>query len=151
MGARVAEDNLRVQPPPNSVRAYEGAPFECSYCLYIITAPNFPAWQRHVFRDLWPFVSTFEECVTLNQLFKSRTIIIRDHLARHLQQLALCSLPRRQDLNSDVEDKTLDGAEEDEGTDRDRRVEDETPCLDKIQRAVSIQKDSENSEDPENS
>lgn len=199
MGARVVGDNLRVPPPPNSVRAYEGAPFECPYCSYVITAPDFPAWQRHVFRDLRPYVCTFEECVTPNQLFKSRSewlrhelkfhrqewycndcsvvfkdekslenhlkhvhpdactpvllpvvikgcqrtssspercalctvelpaIRVRNHLARHLQQLALCSLPRRQDLNSDVEDKTLDGAEEDEGTDRDRRVEDETP------------------------
>jgi len=31
---------------------------------------------------------------------------IRNHLARHLQQLALCSLPRRQDIDSDVEDET---------------------------------------------
>jgi len=45
MGARVVGDSLRVPPPPNSVRAYEGSPFECPYCLYIITARDFRTWQ----------------------------------------------------------------------------------------------------------
>jgi len=45
MGAIVAGGCLRVPAPPNSVRAYEGVPFECPYCLYIVTTPNFQAWQ----------------------------------------------------------------------------------------------------------
>jgi len=39
---------------------------------------------------------------------------IRNHLARHLQQVALYSLPRREDLGSDPEDGSSPGANDDE-------------------------------------
>ncbi|KAF8465692.1 hypothetical protein BDZ91DRAFT_726704 [Kalaharituber pfeilii] len=180
--------NLKAPPPPNSVRAYAGEPFECPYCLYPVAVQDFRSWHRHhVFKDLRPYLCTFRDCTTPDQLFETRRkwfehelqfhrkewfcndceivftsekdlekhlqqlhsgictavllpIIIkgcqrapkstqrcalcmeekpaskiRNHVARHLQQLALFSLPQRKDLEVSEEGENQDTDENESG------------------------------------
>ena len=49
-----------------------GAPFECPYCLVIISIDGTPAWHKHVFQDLQPYVCTVAACSMPHALFSRR-------------------------------------------------------------------------------
>lgn len=52
--------------------AHNARPFECPYCHKIVTVTNTHAWMRHVYRDLQPYVCTFEQCATGEETYESR-------------------------------------------------------------------------------
>ncbi|KAF8536959.1 hypothetical protein BDD12DRAFT_746554, partial [Trichophaea hybrida] len=63
--------SLRVPDPPND-DASDGMPFQCTYCYTLTVHDNRRSWVRHVFRDLRPFICTFENCQRSEYLFASR-------------------------------------------------------------------------------
>ncbi|KAF8244869.1 ankyrin [Wilcoxina mikolae CBS 423.85] len=63
--------SLRVPDPPND-DAFDGMPFQCTYCYTLTVHDNRRTWVRHVFRDLRPFICTFENCQRSEYLFASR-------------------------------------------------------------------------------
>lgn len=67
--------------PPMPKESAEGRPFECPYCFTIVSIKNSQAWKKHIFRDLQPYVCTFEHCSKSAKLFDSR----RDWFDHELQ------------------------------------------------------------------
>jgi hypothetical protein len=63
---------VELPPPP---RAADGEKdFECPYC-YIICPARYGrgrAWRTHLLQDLQPYICTYPECDTAEQLFRSR-------------------------------------------------------------------------------
>lgn len=110
-------------PAPPSGSQY-GAPFECPYCYYLISINNRSSWNRDIFFDLQPYICTELQCPTPDRLYATRhgwihhhetmhsheegemphctlcgaTQSTREaryqHVARHLQELALYVIPR---------------------------------------------------------
>ncbi|KAL8725718.1 MAG: hypothetical protein Q9181_006306, partial [Wetmoreana brouardii] len=78
-------DSLAIPPPPDS--ALSGKEFECPYCYTICclrasdTWQQRREWERHVLRDLQPYICTFGGCSEMNTLFERR----RDWIAHELQ------------------------------------------------------------------
>lgn len=96
--------------------------FECPLCFYIIKTDSIAAWRKHVFVDLQPYVCLLESCSYANKLFVSRrewythekqehfnwdqslsqcplclealsSLTAEKHLGRHLEDIALFTLP----------------------------------------------------------
>ena len=61
---------LVIPSPPKESSG--GAPFECPYCFVIISVDGTPAWHKHVFQDLQPYVCTVAACSTPHTLFSTR-------------------------------------------------------------------------------
>ncbi|KAI5810624.1 hypothetical protein BZA77DRAFT_347635 [Pyronema omphalodes] len=70
-GPTSSSDKLRVPAPPNG---YSDEPFQCPYCFKIVTnqGSNYMSWQKHVFRDIRPYVCTFRNCSQASRLYSSR-------------------------------------------------------------------------------
>ncbi|KAA8894845.1 hypothetical protein FN846DRAFT_785837, partial [Sphaerosporella brunnea] len=82
---------LDVPPPPNSTLAYDGNPFECPFCFAIERISNEREWKRHVFRDLRPYVCTFNDCLQAEYLFASRHEWFEHERALHRREW-LCNI-----------------------------------------------------------
>ncbi|KAL9024418.1 MAG: hypothetical protein Q9196_006530, partial [Gyalolechia fulgens] len=111
---------LTVPSPPK--QSLEQKPFECPFCAYIITIDNRHSWTKHVFQDLLPYICPCSDCPVPEKLYDSRhdwsghlrlshlsfyndricplcqSISetgpqFEQHLARHLEDLALFVLP----------------------------------------------------------
>ena len=61
---------LVIPSPPKESSG--GAPFECPYCFVMISVDGTPAWHKHVFQDLQPYVCTVAACSTPHTLFSTR-------------------------------------------------------------------------------
>ena len=61
---------LVIPSPPKESSG--GAPFECPYCFVMISVDGTPAWHKHVFQDLQPYVCTVATCSTPHTLFSTR-------------------------------------------------------------------------------
>ncbi|KAF8418438.1 hypothetical protein EV426DRAFT_707586 [Tirmania nivea] len=81
---------LKVPDPPNADHVFHGNAFQCPYCYSLIIVRNSRAWQRHVFRDLRPYVCTFNSCTKPNQLFENRREWY-DHEVRHHRREWYCA------------------------------------------------------------
>ncbi|KGO45689.1 Tetratricopeptide-like helical [Penicillium expansum] len=92
-----------VPDPPKTVF---GTTFPCPYCgttLESSEMQNRQSWKRHVFRDLRPYICTFEDCQNGGKLYVSRHDWIYHelqihrrnygHLAAHMEDIALFVLP----------------------------------------------------------
>ncbi len=130
---------ITIPSPPET--SQNGAPFECPNCYYVISAPNTKVWNSHVFYDLQPYVCTERTCTVPHKLYATRHEWIHhlrtahdhqadsvytctlcgvsqstlerhhQHVARHLQELALFILPRNDDdSDEDDSDGKLDAA-----------------------------------------
>ncbi|KAL8983929.1 MAG: hypothetical protein Q9177_004837 [Variospora cf. flavescens] len=123
---------ITIPSPPEA--SHNGTPFECPYCYYVITAPSTKSWNRHVFYDLQPYLCTEPRCTTPDRLYTTRHEWIHhlrtahdhavnslhtctlcgdsestleryhQHVAQHLQELALFILPRKDGDDSDEDD-----------------------------------------------
>ena len=74
--------------PPQPKASLDQTPFECPICFLVTIIPSSRnwmwvcsyhmmltclfVWRKHVFRDLQPYVCTFEDCVVGDTLFPSR-------------------------------------------------------------------------------
>lgn len=70
--ATSAEGGGKVRVPPPPKESLDGSPFECPYCYTIVIAKNSHSWTKHLFRDLQPYLCTFERCSRSDQSFESR-------------------------------------------------------------------------------
>ncbi|KAF8536845.1 hypothetical protein BDD12DRAFT_746962, partial [Trichophaea hybrida] len=70
--ASESQSTLQVPLPPRGEAAFDGPPFECPYCYSIIIVKSSHAWIKHVFKDLQPYICTFEHCPKSIQLFERR-------------------------------------------------------------------------------
>ena len=70
---------LVIPSPPKE--SSEGAPFECPYCFVMISVDGTPAWHKHVFQDLQPYICTVAACSTPHTLFSTR-----HEWAQHLKE-----------------------------------------------------------------
>ncbi|KAL8896798.1 MAG: hypothetical protein Q9207_007529 [Kuettlingeria erythrocarpa] len=125
---------ITIPSPPEASQG--GAPFECPYCYCVLSAPTRKAWNRHVFIDLQPYICTEGSCATPNKLYATKHEWVHhlrtahdheldsvhtctlcgvsqstpgghhQHVARHLQELALFILPRNDD-GSDEDDSAV--------------------------------------------
>ncbi|KAM0801228.1 hypothetical protein BDR22DRAFT_820756 [Usnea florida] len=125
---------ITIPPPPRD--SMRGKPFECPYCFFIIDIQSTRSWNRHLFKDIKPYVCTFPNCGMPDRLYDSRrewyyhetTEHCREgfvcplcrktlesskqcerHVARHLEELALFALPRTEkDYEEDDNDDNFD-------------------------------------------
>ncbi|RPB16180.1 hypothetical protein P167DRAFT_353330 [Morchella conica CCBAS932] len=67
-----ARSTIHVPLPPNAAETLDGKPFECPYCYSIISVSSRNLWIKHVYRDLRPYVCTFEDCLKPDRLFDTR-------------------------------------------------------------------------------
>ena len=65
-------DEGRLRMPDMPEEGLDTRPFECPYCHYIVSVPTTHAWMRHVYRDLQPYVCTFEGCSIGEETYESR-------------------------------------------------------------------------------
>ncbi|KAL8955250.1 MAG: hypothetical protein Q9193_006826 [Seirophora villosa] len=120
-------------PPPKNWAA--GKLVQCPYCFCSILIRNTRAWTRHVFTDLRPYSCPYEGCpweerqhaerrewfahiersheiddlrCPLCQTLEESTKQLENHLARHLEELALFALPRRLKGDDDNESSWSD-------------------------------------------
>ncbi|KAL4820493.1 hypothetical protein BDW67DRAFT_95799 [Aspergillus spinulosporus] len=134
--------------PPKTSRNRK--PFECPYCFHIITIKHKKEWARHIFRDLMPYVCLSNGCATPSRLYESRhqwfihmceahaqsqndiacplclgeiqLSSFEKHAGRHLEELALFVLPRKDiDEESDFEIASSDYSMDPAGSDRDSK------------------------------
>ncbi|OIW26837.1 hypothetical protein CONLIGDRAFT_707345 [Coniochaeta ligniaria NRRL 30616] len=75
---------------PSLPKAAKTAPsFVCPYCGMMLDSKdmaNRQSWKRHVFRDLRPYVCTFEDCQAAGKLYVSRHQWISHELQLHRRQ-----------------------------------------------------------------
>ena len=127
--SRIDGGQISVPPPPKGYGV--GKPFQCPYCFFVIELRDMRSWARHVFRDIKPYVCVFPDCNTPDLLYDTRrewafhettthntesplcplckeifgsSKKFERHVARHLEELALLSLPR-----DEVEDEKEEG------------------------------------------
>ncbi|KAL8979961.1 MAG: hypothetical protein Q9205_004831 [Flavoplaca limonia] len=121
---------ITVPPPPKGSLA--GNPFPCPYCHFIINPATTHAWHRHIFTDLRPYTCMYQPCRTPDKLYPSRHDWLghihdihdiesllcplcqavmetvkqyEQHVARHMEELALFVLPRCKYLLSHLHNK----------------------------------------------
>ncbi|KAF5590824.1 kinase domain protein [Fusarium subglutinans] len=79
-----AEGNgIKVPTPPKD--ALNGDSFTCPYC-WVVCPPKQgrgKTWKSHVFRDLRPYVCTYEACSSTNDLYQSRKAWVDHEEAVH--------------------------------------------------------------------
>ncbi|KAJ5173651.1 Tetratricopeptide-like helical [Penicillium coprophilum] len=87
---------------PDPPKIEIGTTFSCPYCgttLESSEMQNRQSWKRHVFRDLRPYVCTFEDCQNAEKkcqrIFENITMnqFRLGHLAVHMEDIALFVLP----------------------------------------------------------
>ena len=125
-------DGGRVTIPPPPKESMGGKPFECPYCFFLIDIKTTRSWNRHIFKDVKPYVCTFTDCSMPDRLYDSRRewhlhettehlrrgdlacALCKDtlksakqyerHVARHLEELALFALPRTEMEDAEDDD-----------------------------------------------
>ena len=65
-------DEGRLRMPDIPEEGLDSRPFECPYCHHIVSVSTTHAWMRHVYRDLQPYVCTFEGCSIGEETYESR-------------------------------------------------------------------------------
>ena len=83
--ATSAGNEGRARMPSMPEDALAGRPFECPYCHNIDSVSNTHAWMKHVYRDLQPYVCTFEGCVSSEETYESRHRWFSHELQQHRQ------------------------------------------------------------------
>ncbi|KAL8926545.1 MAG: hypothetical protein Q9208_002872 [Pyrenodesmia sp. 3 TL-2023] len=141
---------ITIPNPPEA--SHKGTPFECPYCYYVITAPSTKSWNHHVFHDLQPYVCTDPRCTTPDKLYATRHEWVHhsrtahghevnsphictlcgasqktleghhQHVARHLQELALFILPQNDEDSDGHESGVKLGADSSRGPSASNRM-----------------------------
>ena len=71
----------RTRPMPRSARA--GKLFECPYCRTIECVKDTSAWIKHVYKDLQPYMCTFEKCRVADVMYEGRRQWFNHELQQH--------------------------------------------------------------------
>jgi hypothetical protein len=70
--ASSVSNTTRLRPPPLPEQGKDGDPFECPLCFRLTSVRTVSAWHKHVYRDLHPYVCTWEDCKTPDITYESR-------------------------------------------------------------------------------
>ena len=70
--ASSANDSTKLRPPPLPEEGQNGDPFECPLCFRLTSVRQPSAWHKHVYRDLQPYVCTFQDCKIPDSTYESR-------------------------------------------------------------------------------
>lgn len=65
-----APHKARLPSMPEEARNKQ--PFECPYCHEIQCISDRLAWEKHTYRDLRPYLCTFEDCISPSETYESR-------------------------------------------------------------------------------
>ncbi|KAH6642193.1 hypothetical protein C7974DRAFT_97147 [Boeremia exigua] len=84
--ASSTQDASKLHPPPLPVAGRDGNPFECPLCYRFSSVKNTAAWRKHLYRDLQPYLCTFEDCRVADQMYESRNDWFDHELAEHRQR-----------------------------------------------------------------
>jgi hypothetical protein len=76
-------DPSRLKPPPLPRTAQDSEPFECTLCYRFTSIRQTNAWHKHVFRDLQPYMCTFDDCHTPDRTYESRHEWFQHELHAH--------------------------------------------------------------------
>ena len=76
------------QPPKESA---DGEPFECPYCFFVITIGGTQSWTKHIFKDLQPYICTYQDCSRPDKLYDSRHEWF-DHIKTVICKALICIL-----------------------------------------------------------
>lgn len=114
-----AEGFTLVYPPGG---AFDGTTFECPLCFFLIDATDKKSWMHHLALDLMPYICIFKDCNAADRIYGEkdewlrhlheihgfgpknqccplclkvvgRDYDVRSHLAEHLENLAVMSIP----------------------------------------------------------
>jgi hypothetical protein len=77
------QDLTRLRPPPLPEEDQDGEPFECPLCFRFTSVRQVPAWHKHVYRDLQPYICTFEDCEIPDRTYESRHKWFQHELQAH--------------------------------------------------------------------
>jgi hypothetical protein len=66
--ASSGHDPEKLRPPPLPMAGRDGEPFVCKLCFRFTAVRHAKAWQKHVYRDLQPYVSSLQlsHCESIN-------------------------------------------------------------------------------------
>ncbi|RPB22638.1 hypothetical protein L211DRAFT_314263 [Terfezia boudieri ATCC MYA-4762] len=76
---------------PHAPSLFNEAPFQCPYCFLIIRPKNTDSWLRHIFKDLQPYICTFEDCAMPERLFRTRQAWY-EHEVKYHRKHWLCKM-----------------------------------------------------------
>lgn len=65
-----SDDRIHIPPRPRGPDGKELEQFECPYCFHIVAIKTQKKWKMHVFRDLRPYVCTFDQCTSPDLAFE---------------------------------------------------------------------------------
>ncbi|KAF8417841.1 hypothetical protein EV426DRAFT_352449 [Tirmania nivea] len=79
---------------PRAPSLLNDAPFQCPYCFLIIRPKNTGSWLRHIFKDLKPYICTFEDCAMPERLFCTRQAWYEHEIKYHRKHwlCRMCSI-----------------------------------------------------------
>ncbi|KAF2126814.1 hypothetical protein P153DRAFT_70755 [Dothidotthia symphoricarpi CBS 119687] len=81
--ASSANDSIRLRPPQLPTDGQDGDPFECPLCFRFTSVRQVTAWHKHVYRDLQPYICTFEACEIPDRMYESRHEWFNHELQAH--------------------------------------------------------------------
>ena len=65
-------DGGTITIPVPAKESADGKPFECPYCFFMVTIKGTRSWIKHIFKDLQPYICTFQGCSRPDKLYDSR-------------------------------------------------------------------------------
>ncbi|KAF2420295.1 hypothetical protein EJ08DRAFT_28988 [Tothia fuscella] len=81
--------STRCRIPSLSVKYMDGKPFPCPFCHTIIVVTSRYSWKKHVIHDVYPYVCTFNGCLTAERPFARRHEWAA-HELNHMRLLVCC-------------------------------------------------------------
>ncbi|KAL9044017.1 MAG: hypothetical protein Q9214_002817 [Letrouitia sp. 1 TL-2023] len=81
--------------PPLPIASESRSEFECPFCYAIISlhgSSKYRQWKRHVFKDLQPYMCTYDNCSSPNTMYDSRRQWIAHELHWHRREWS-CNVP----------------------------------------------------------
>ncbi|KAF2786341.1 hypothetical protein K505DRAFT_221217, partial [Melanomma pulvis-pyrius CBS 109.77] len=94
--ASSTNDATRLRPPPLPEQGQDGAPFECPLCFRFTSVRQVSSWHKHVYRDLQPYVCSFEGCIIPDSTYESRHDWFNHEVQAHRtwwECISGCNLP----------------------------------------------------------
>jgi RhoGEF domain len=73
----------RIRMPSMPLEASAGQYFECPFCRKLDSVSSTHAWMKHVYKDLQPYLCTFEQCKTPQKTYESRGRWFDHELQQH--------------------------------------------------------------------
>ncbi|KAL8812443.1 MAG: hypothetical protein Q9223_007292, partial [Gallowayella weberi] len=87
--------DITIPAPPRASQG--GAPFECPYCYFIVSAQNTRSWNRHVFNDLQPYMCIEKTCTTPDKFYTTRHEWVHHQRTTHPYQSATQTLQKQRE------------------------------------------------------